>query len=263
MLLGHRLKPQIIVSHKNSSCCLIPASDTTEKNLLINWNSSDFGASYVVFTQSCSLTKDEAERLVQELVLESKSFEVKPHAPFSSRYTRMIVLAQQHGREAFLCAGKAFLDAEPWLPNVRGHDIDRDSWREFAEHFYIYERKWRAELKRKAEERQRATERKKAEVPEETQEEREAKRLAIVSESHRLMGKLITATRGRRFENPDDDKVWGVKANDLISQIKRATDLVQLHRIEAGVDAFAREYRAATYEIIYVEDKDGFLLRGE
>lgn len=155
LLVGHRLKPRIIMSHKDSLGYLIPVTNTTENKALVNWERGDFGAPSEVFTQSCNLTKDEAESLVRALVIESKSFEVKPHAPFEKRYTQMIVNGQRTTREVFMGAGRAFLDAEPWLPNVKGHDIDRDSWREFAEHFYIYETKWRAELKHEADERQR------------------------------------------------------------------------------------------------------------
>jgi hypothetical protein len=146
LLLGYKLKPKISGYQPKSLGHLILTTKQTENTRLINWESQNWGDQIEVFTQSNNLTKRDAEQLVQELVTRSqKNLDPKPRFPWPQRTTEMIGLALRHGRESFWEAGLAFLNDQPWLPNVKGHDIERDSWRPFTDHFYFYDQKWQAD----------------------------------------------------------------------------------------------------------------------
>lgn len=152
LLLGHYLRPQILCSITNSLRSAIQPGQRSENARLISWDNGDFGAANMLFAQSRSMTIGEADALVRRLVIESQERDPAPRLPFKARHTEMVGLAMQNRQEVFWQAGLAFLDAESWIPNVPGHDIERDSWRSFCENFYIYEKKWsdRVEAERKA-----------------------------------------------------------------------------------------------------------------
>ncbi len=132
-----------------------PASYHADSKQLIDWHGGDFGAANALFTQSSSMTKPEAEGLVEELVSLSQKNTTPPKLPYETRQTKMVGLAMRRGREVFWESGLAFLRDEPWLPNVPGYDIDKDSWRPLADHFYIYEEKWHAHVAAEKKQRER------------------------------------------------------------------------------------------------------------
>jgi hypothetical protein len=156
LLLGAHLEPRFLRLHENSSGYLTPASNHADSKQLIDWHSGDLGAANALFTQSSNMTRPDAEGLVEELVSASqKSNLTPPRLPFKQRQTEMVGLAMRRGREVFWQSGLAFFRDAPWMPNVDGYDIERDSWRSFAEHFYIYEEKWRDHVAAEAKQRER------------------------------------------------------------------------------------------------------------
>ena len=135
LLLGQTLKPQISVFKENGLCTVIPTSYPVPNKELISWQNPILGQVLGVLPQSNTLTKQVAESLVRKLVIKSQECQPVPRLPYPERVTQMIVHAQKHGAEVFWNVGLTFLRMEPWMPNVPGHDIDRDSWRQLAEGF--------------------------------------------------------------------------------------------------------------------------------
>jgi hypothetical protein len=166
LFLGQTLQPKLAVKFESGLCndikplrCTIQAAQTDENARVIDWQTVD-GQS--LFTHQSDTTKNEAEALLRKLVRWSQAnCGMPPRVPSKSRQTELVGLAMQHGRDVFWNAGMAFLKAEPWMPNVKGHDIERDSWQPIAENFYIYEEKWHrsAANENKQREREREIER--------------------------------------------------------------------------------------------------------